>query len=120
VSAWFEGAAWDSLTEDMSRYLLSAGMYGNAENKAAVGKAQKGGSLRSLWARIWVPYEVLRGHYPSLGNRRWLIPFYQMKRWTRLLSRDARKRSVEELRGSSAVSEEQAKTVAALVKRLEL
>ena len=120
VSAWFEGAAWDSLCEDMSRYLLSAGMYGNAENKAAVGKAQKGGSLRSLLARIWVPYEVLRGHYPSLGNRRWLIPFYQMKRWTRLLSRDARKRSVEELRGSSAVSDEQTQTVAALIERLEL
>lgn len=120
AEAWFDGKEWDGLCEDMSRYLLSAGMYGNAENKAAVGIAQKGGHGRSMWSRIWIPYEVLRGHYPSLGERRWLIPLYQARRWMRLLRRDARSRSVDELRAGAAVSDEASRTVASLLERLEL
>lgn len=118
--AWFAGQAWDSLCEDMSRYLLTAGMYGDAEHKAAVGSAKQGGRGRSLWARIWVPYDVLRGHYPSLEGRRWLIPLYQGRRWLRLLRKDARARSAAELKAGSSVSAERSRETASLLSRLGL
>ena len=62
-------------------------------------------------SRIWLPYDTLKFHYPSLVGKRVLLPFYEVRRWFKLLFGGGVKRSVNELRlNSSATNEEQTET----------
>lgn len=118
-SAWFSGGEWTETVDEISRYLLRAGTYGSTENKAAVGSAKRGKG-KSLMSRIWMPYEVLKGRYPSLEGRRFLIFFYQVRRWSHILLRGRAKQSLEELKANTAVTEERSREAVALLSRLEL
>lgn len=118
--AWFSGAEWDALSEDMSRYLLRGGMYGTTETFVAAGQVKKGSRMKNVLARIWLPYDILKRHYPSLDGRRWLILFYQMRRWTHLLRRGKMKQSLEELKAGASISDEQTRETASLLSRLQL
>ncbi len=118
--AWFSGAAWDALCEDMSRYLLRAGVYGTVESKVAVGQAKRGSRGKNLWSRIWLPYDILKRHYPSLEGHRLLVLFYQIRRWFGSLTGRKMKQTVSELRANSSVAEAESQAIASLLTQLEL
>ena len=118
--AWFSGEEWDALSEDMSRYILRAGVYGVMETFVAAGQVKKGSRRKNMLSRIWLPYDILKRHYPSLDGRRWLILFYQMRRWTHLFRRGKMKQSIEELKAGASISEEESRETASLLSRLEL
>lgn len=118
--AWFAHAEWDGLVDDMSRYLLMAGVYGSAQNRAAVGQAKQGSRGKNLLSRVWRPYEILKHQYPSLEGRRWLTPFYQVCRWSHLLRRDRMEESIRELRAGGEISDDHGSITAELLEKLKL
>ncbi len=93
------------LTQWMQDYILSGGVYGTVENSVMVWQVKKGGKLRYALSRIWLPYESLKFYYPSLGKHKWLLPFYEVRRWFRLLFCGGVKRSVRELQANQNVTE---------------
>ena len=98
AGVWFGGEPHTSLTRRMEDYLLKAGVYGSMENRVAIQQTQKGGKWAYFWYRVWLPYSVLKHHYPSLDGRPWLLFFYQVRRWWKLLFGGKAKRYVKELK----------------------
>ena len=117
---WFGIAEHTDITRQMQEYLLKGGVYGTTKNRVSVQQVKHGGKFRYALSRIWLPYDTLKFHYPSLVGKRALLPFYEVSRWFKLLFCGGVKRSVNELRlNSSATNEEQTETKEMLSK-LEL
>ena len=108
---WFGNTEHTDITRQMQDYLLKGGVYGTTKNRVSVQQVKHGGKFRYALSRIWLPYDTLKFHYPSLVGKRVLLPFYEVRRWFKLLFCGGVKRSVNELRlNSSATNEEQTET----------
>lgn len=108
---WFGNTEHTDITRRMQDYLLKGGVYGTIKNRVSVQQVKRGGKFRYAISRIWLPYDTLKFHYPSLVGKRVLLPFYEVRRWFKLLFGGGVKRSVNELRlNSSATNEEQTET----------
>lgn len=117
---WFSERNFDRLTKQMSNYILKAGVYGNIENKIAVKQNQKGGKMKYVLSRIWIPYDSLKNYYPILQTRKWLFPFMQIRRWFRLTFKASAKNAMRELNINRTMSQEQIAETADLLQKLGL
>lgn len=117
---WFDGAEHTDLTKQMEQYLLSGGVYGTTENRVSVQQVRKGGKFRYALSRIWLPYDVLKFQYPSLDGKRLLLPFYEVRRWFRLLFRGNVKRSVHELKVNSTTTKDEQDAAKRMLSELRL
>lgn len=117
---WFAGESEDELSGQMANYILTGGVYGNLDNMVAVQRTQRGGKLRYLLSRVFLPYEVIKFHYPVLEKHRWLTPFYEVRRWFKLLQRGRMKRSLHELNVTASISGENAAQTDDLIRKLGL
>lgn len=109
--AWLGNGEHTEITRQMQDYLLKGGVYGTTKNRVSVQQIRKGGKIRYAFSRIWLPYDVLKLHYPSLEEKRWLLPIFEVRRWVKLIFCGGFKRSVNELKlNSSMTSEVQIKT----------
>ena len=108
---WFGNGEHTDITRRMQDYLLKGGVYGTTANRVSVQQIRKGGKIRYAFSRIWLPYDVLKFHYPSLEGKRWLLPIFEVRRWFKLIFCGGFKRSVNELKlNSSTTSEVQTET----------
>ena len=72
----------DSVLKD---YVLRGGVYGSDSNKQAVDSLELPGQTGGLIKKLWKPYSQLKYWYPHLNGRRYLLPFYEVKRWILLI-----------------------------------
>lgn len=108
---WFGNGEHTDVTHRMEDYLLRGGVYGTTKNRVSVQQVKTGGKFRYAISRIWLPYDVLKFHYPSLSGKRALLPFYEVRRWFKLIFCGGAKRSMNELKLNSATTlTEQAST----------
>lgn len=117
---WLSEQQHTPLTRQLETFILCGGVYGTAENMAAVQRAKKGGKLKTILAKIFLPYGMLKSHYPILQRHKWMYPLCTVARWFRLLSGARWKRSADEMKAYMSVSEEETKTAAELLQNLGL
>ena len=99
---WFDGEAPDAMTRAVSDYILRGTLYGDSENRAAVGQARSGGKFKYLLTqRIFMPYEYLKDEYPVLKTHKWLTPVYQPVRWARMLLSGGLGHTMRELKANA-------------------
>ncbi len=115
ADAWFSEANADGL-EQLEAFVFDGEAYGTVENRVAVKKQKRGGSVAYLRSRIFVPYARLKEQYPILQKKKYLLPFYQVVRWTKMWRRKGR--YVQELKESVSVTTD--KKVNELLKSLGL
>jgi hypothetical protein len=93
---WLGNAEHTELTKQMEQYILRGGVYGNSENRILVQQQKKGGKTRYVISKIFIPYDVIKFHYPILQKHRWLTPFMQVRRWGKLIFCGHAKRNREQ------------------------
>ena len=120
ATTWFENVPMDETLADVQTYILYGGIYGNLQNRIAVQQVQVGGKSKYLWCRIFMPYDDLKEIYPNLKGKKWLFPFYQVKRWCKLLFGGRLKRSMNELNVNISVSEKEKQRTEKMMQMLEL
>ena len=117
---WFLGDSHDKITSRMEDYVFSGGVYGNFSKAVAVKQQKQGGRFRYLLRRIFLPYDMLKEYYPKLEKRKILLPFYQVKRWFRLLKKQNRINAKRELKISKKVNREDTTALNSLFKDVGL
>lgn len=119
---WFGGAESDkdAVCSLLEEYVISGGVYGTIENKASVGQGKKGGKLKNIFGRIWLPYEDLVYHYPSLKGKKALLPFYQIRRWCKLIFKGGASRGLKEIRINASVNKNQVACAMSMLAELGL
>ena len=120
-SIWFGGAAHTKATQTMEDYIIGAGVYGTQENYVAIQQTRRGNKFKYVLSRIWLPYDRLKHYYPSLDGKKILLPFYEMRRWMKLIfSKKTRRRSINEMKASSNLDNERANILSAHMRELGL
>ncbi len=117
---WFEGEIHTPLTQSMTAYILGAGTYGSVENRLSVEADKSKGRFGYLLRRIFMPYGALCGQYPKLKKWPILYPVYTVARWFRAFNKKKRKRAVEEVRRTTALSTEKTQAVSDMLAALSL
>ncbi len=93
---WLAGEAHTDLTQQLARFIIRGGIYGNTKNRVAVQQQKQGGRLRYALSRIFLPYEVIKFQYPILQKHPWLTPVMEVCRWFCLLFGGRAKHAVRE------------------------
>ncbi len=105
---WFSGAeASDSaLLDRMEAYILDGGIYGTANNRVKVSRADEKNKVQHILSRLFLSYDDLKYKYPILQKHPGLTLFCQVHRWGRLLSAGTSKRVIRELKFNNEFTEE--------------
>ncbi len=121
AAVWFEEAPADPITDEFADWILGSGIYGSLDSRVTL-KRSGGKQSRSsyFFHRLLLPYESLKWTYPHLNGRKWLLPYYQVRRWFDILISGRMKRVRRELSLNANLSAEQAARAEALVKHLGL
>ena len=95
AKAWLEGG--DVPSEELEQYILTGHMYGELEDEVSFG-IDTNGLGKYVFNRIFLPYNVIKYAFPVLQKHRWLTPFFQIVRWTKVLKKEYRKRLLYRIR----------------------
>lgn len=113
-----KGNRLNPTAEKLEELIIFGGVYGTAETRAAMGQVRFGGKTKYLLSRVFPSYEFLSRQYPSLKKRKWLTPFYQMRRWGRIVFRGRAGSSLSEVKAVSDLSPKKQKELRALLSEL--
>ena len=105
---WFENEEHDIISQQVENYILSGGVYGTNENRIMVQQQKKGGRFKYALSKIFIPYDVIKFHYPVLQKHRWLTPFMEVRRWCKLIFCGHAKRSINELKFNQNITSDKA------------
>ena len=118
---WFSKSSPTQLTDDMQNYIFRGGVYGNLENRIAMKQARTGGKLKEALSKIFLEYDIIKYHYPVLQKYKFLLPFFEIRRWCKLIFlKEHRKRSINHLSVNQTLSDELKKSTEKLLQKLEL
>jgi len=116
--AWFFDGAYDDGLHRMEQFVLRGGVYGTAENSAAMAQGQP--RKKRFLRRVFLPYEHMCAVYPVLRKHKILLPVYHVRRWLRALLRGRLVCMAQEYRTHAGVTEAQRDEAAELLRSLEL
>lgn len=120
ADVWFGNGQSDGVMRQMEQYILTGGVYGNRENAMAVSQQSEKGRLGYIVRHIWLPFDALCTLYPNLRWRKYLLPFYEIKRWLRIFNPNSRRRKKEDLQAIGNLSAERKDSVNKMLKELDL
>ena len=106
INAWFGEEKYTQTITNMEKYVLTGGTYGENNQRIAVQQIKTGGKVKNVLNRIFMPYGTLVNKYPSLKDKRYLTPIYQIIRWMDAVKDRRIKTTVKELRINSELSDE--------------
>ena len=117
---WFGNAEHTEITGQIQDYILKGGVYGTNENRIAVQQQKQGGKFKYALSKIFLPYDVIKFHYPVLEKHKWLMPFMQVRRWCKLIFCGHLKRATHELKYNSTLTKDAAEEAKTLLKNIGL
>lgn len=120
VNVWFEDKDHSEITQEMENYVLQGGIYGTLEQQLAMSQNKKGGKFRHLISRIFLSYKDMAVYYPSLKKCPILFPFYQVRRWCRILFCGGRKTAMNEIKVNQNITTEEQERAKKLLEELNL
>lgn len=120
VNVWFEGKEHSEITQEMENYILQGGVYGTLKQNLAMSQNKKGGKFRHLMSRIFLSYKDMAVYYPSLKKCPILFPFYQVRRWCRILFCGGRKAAMNEIKVNQNITTEEQERAKKLLEELNL
>ena len=120
ADVWFSEEIPDEIIFRMQEYILQGGIYGTKHNRIVVGRTRQRGQIHYALGRIFLPYNVIKYHYPILQKYKWLLPFMELRRWGKLLFTGGFHRSIQELNKSKELSPQQIAEMDSLLQALDL
>ena len=119
-NVWFGEQKHTEATKRLESFLLTGGVFGTYKNQVCLQQHKKGGKLEYMISRIFLPHNSLKNLYPILEKHKWLMPIMQVARWFRVLFIGRFKRSVNELKYSSSITDEQSESMRKMLDDLGL
>ena len=120
AAAWFGNKEYTEITQEMEDYILQGGVYGTLKQNLAMSQNKKGGKFRHLMSRIFLSYKDMAVYYPSLKKCPILFPFYQVRRWCRILFCGGRKAAMNEIKVNKNITTEEQERAKKLLEELNL
>lgn len=120
AEVWFGQEKHIPLTKQMETYILKAGVYGSIENWALVQEVKQNGKWKRVWKRLWLPYDQLCWDYPNLKGKRYLQPYYEGKRFAKMIADGRWHRSWRELNADSGIDGKEKAGIKQMLRELQI
>lgn len=120
VNVWFEDKDHSEITQEMEDYILQGGVYGTLKQNLAMSQNKKGGKFKHLLSKVFLSYKDMSIYYPSLKKCPILFPFYQVRRWCRILFCGGRKAAMNEIKVNQNITTEEQERAKKLLEELNL
>ena len=120
AKCWFGDGKCSDLVSDIEEYIINAGMYGDMKNRVAIQKTKRGGKIKYLKSRIFLPYDKLKHIYPILQKHRALYPFCQVRRWFRLFRKDTKGRITKEFNEATQGDSDKSERIVRMFEQLNI
>ncbi len=117
---WFNAVKHDDVSEQMESFILRGGVYGTSENRIGIQQQRKGGKIKLILYKVFLPYDSLKYGYPILQKHRWLTPIMEVHRWFRLVFGGHAKRSLQEIKYNSNISQTEAENIQVFLNNIGL
>ena len=117
---WFNNAEYDQISRQIENYILRGGIYGNQANRIVLQQQKKGGRLKYLLSKVFIPYDIIKYHYPILQEYRWLLPVMEVLRWCKIIFSKHLKQTVWEIRYNNEITNDEATNVKKFLKDIGL
>ena len=105
AQVWFNDKQHSDSTLNMQNFILQGGVYGTLEQNLAMSQNRRGGKVGHLLSKIFLSYSTMKVYYPSVKKCPILFPFYQVRRWFRIIFCGGRKRAMLEMKLNQNLSE---------------
>lgn len=103
---WFEGHNHNENTQLLEDLVVKCNTFGSRDQEIFMEQVKAGSRIRYIFSRIFMPYKLLTRQYPILEKYPVLLPFCQILRWLRILTRN-RQVAVREIQSSRSHTETQ-------------
>ena len=117
---WFCKQPYTELTKMIETYILEGGVYGTMDNRVVLQQTKSGSRIKYFFSRIWLPYDLLKHESKTLQKHKWLLPFYQVRRWFRMLFQGRMRMRMKEMDKATNVSQEQTRQAQQMLEELGL
>lgn len=117
---WMEGTFPSEDIKRLELFVVNCGIYGSEENRITIDRKKRGGTVGYIWRRLFMPYDVLKQFHPALQKHKWLMPFFQIARWFKLLTGKKTKQAVKEIKVSASVSRQDAEEMQSFLTEIGL
>lgn len=118
---WFSSSDHDEVSQQMENYILRGGVYGTTENRVAIQQQKKGGRLKYLLSRLFIPYDEIKYKYPILEKHRILTPFMEIHRILKMLfSREAKNKAYNEMQSNQKITSSYTESISLLLRNIGL
>ena len=91
---WFNGGETNQTLTEMEKFVIGGGVYGTLKQKTKIESVKSNNYYRR---RIFLPFNEMASRYRKLEKYPILLPYYMVKRWFALFSKDKRKSIRQEL-----------------------
>lgn len=85
TEVWFSSAKHNKTSQILEEYILFGGIYGTKETMVAFKQVDSGGKFQYFLSRFFLSYNEMKNIFPILKKYKWLLPFYEVKRWADML-----------------------------------
>ena len=120
AATWFGNKEYNEITQEMENFILQGGVYGTLEQHLAMSQNKKGGKFKHLLSKVFLSYKDMSIYYPSLKKCPILFPFYQVRRWCRILFCGGRKAAINEIKVNKNITKEEQERAKKLLEDLNL
>lgn len=117
---WFGNGQPTEVTRQMEEFVLRGGAYGTNQNRIALQQQKQGGRFRYALSKIFIPYEVIKFHYPILQKHRFLTPVMEVRRWGKLIFCGHLKRTTKELQYNNHMLDTEVEKAQTLLRNIGL
>ena len=95
---WFGDRQPNPVTLELEAFILNGGVFGSKSNEIKLRRTKANTLVKFLFLRIFPPYKRMAIAFPVLEKYPFLLPVFWIRRWSRLLLKDGKRRSaVQEL-----------------------
>ena len=84
INVWFYGDSYDDISSLFEEIVFAGGIFGSEQTRILSNKRKDSGSNYVI-SRVFKSGDELKRYYPQCRKYPFLIPFYQVVRWFRLL-----------------------------------
>lgn len=119
ISVWFDHGKHNEISECFEDLVLSGGVFGSQHVSILLNKRHNSGN-DYFKHRIFMSSDDIKYHYPQCRKYPFLIPCYQVVRWTHLLKKDKTKQYLSEIKQANSIDQSEVEKYDCLLKSMGL
>ena len=117
LDVWFNDGTHDEISKCFEEVVISGGVFGSKRLSIVSQKRHYKGK-NYLLSRVFMPAEDLKTYYPICRSHPFLLPIYQLIRWTHILNPKTAKRFVEDNKYADSIDNSEVEIYDKLLKAI--